>query len=156
MTDVPRLEIDEYQLDKEWIGQPRQRMVWGEKHADALLELDEAKSALEVVKAEIDKAIREKGIHIDGKKITETAIANTVLTTVECKEAVKRMNEARHKARMIEATVEALEHRKRALEKLVDLHGRDYFAEPKASEESREAVGRIEKRVARSARSGCR
>jgi hypothetical protein len=150
MSDELRLEIDEYRLDKEWVGQPNQRKVWGEKHADALLEVDEAKSALEVTKAQIDKAIRENPERFGLKKITETVVANTILTDLECQEVMKRLNEARHKARIIEAAVEALEHRKRALEKLVDLQGRDYFSEPRASEETKEKMDRVEKRAARS------
>ena len=150
MTDVPRLEINRYELDKECEGQSTQRGVWGEKHADALLEVDEAKSALAVVMAEVDRAIREEDIHINGKKITDTAIASMVLISLECKEAVKRLNEAKHAGRIVEASVEGLEHRKTMLVKMVDLHGRDYFAEPRASEDSKEAVERVNKRVARS------
>jgi len=126
-----RLEIDQLRLDEEWLNQPRQRQVWGELLADAQLAYDEAKSYLEVIKAETDREIREDPDGYGVLKVTETAVANAVTVYPAVKIATKKMNEAKHKVNVLQAAVDGLEHRKRALTELVELHGQDYYSVPK-------------------------
>ena len=65
-------------------------------------------------------------------------------------EASVAVSKAYHKVNLTQAAVTALEHRKRALEKLVDLHGQNYFAEPHAKTEGgREHVEQTKKQSAR-------
>lgn len=125
-----RLEIDPLRLDEEWIQQPKQRQVWGELLADAQLEYDTAKSQLDVIRAETDRDVREDPESYGVGKVTETSIAAAIVTHPAVKLAVKRLHEARHKVNVLQASVDGLEHRKRALTLLVELHGQDYFATP--------------------------
>ena len=145
----PRLEIDRFKLDEEWVNQPKLYREWATKHADTILEVDEAKANLDAVKSIVDAHIRADPEAYGIKKITENVVASIVLGDEDYHKALKQLREAKHKANIIEAVVTALEHRKRALEKLVDLHARDYFAEPRASKSSRDAVDDMERRTAR-------
>lgn len=126
-----RLEIDPLQLDTEWLNQPTQRQVWGELLADAQFEQDQAKSELEVIRAEVDREVREDPEGFGVGKVTEASVANAVVVHPAVKKAVKKLNEARHKVNVLQAAVDGLEHRKRALTQLVELQGQDYFATPK-------------------------
>ncbi len=126
-----RLEIDPLRLADEWLGQPAQRQIWGEKLADAQLELDEAKTYLAVAQAEVDREIREDPGDYGLAKITEAAVSTAVTVHPAVKKAARQVNQAKHRVNVLQAAVEGLEHRKRALTQLVELHGQDYFATPK-------------------------
>ncbi len=126
-----RLEIDSLRLADEWLNQPTQRQIWGEKLADAQLELDEAKTYLAVAQAEVDREIREDPGDYGLAKITEAAVSTAVTVHPAVKKAVRQVNQAKHRVNVLQAAVEGLEHRKRALTQLVELHGQDYFATPK-------------------------
>lgn len=126
-----RLEIDPLRLDDELINQPRQRGQFGELHADAVKDLDDARSALAVAEAEADRDIRENPADYGIDKLSEARISAAVTLHPAVKVASKKVNEAKHKVNILEAAVSGLEHRKRALSDLVTLHGQDYFAAPK-------------------------
>jgi len=125
-----RLEIDLLRLDEEWQGQPKMRHYFGCKLADAQFAMDEAKDGLNVIKAEMDAAIRADPAAYGLAKATESAIAGAVVRTELCVKAMKKANQAKHSLNILQAAVDGLEHRKRALTKLVELHGQDYFATP--------------------------
>jgi hypothetical protein len=126
-----RLEIDPLHLADEWLLQPLQRRAWGEQLADAQLELDEAKSNLSVAQAEADREIRENPSDHGLAKVTEASISTAVTVDPFVKKAVERVNKARHRVNVVQAAVDGLEHRKRALSMLCELHGQDYYATPK-------------------------
>jgi len=130
MTQL-RLEIDPLRLDEEWLGQPKQRQIFGELLADAQLKQDTAKSTLEVVKAETDREIREDPEAHGIGKLTEASVATAITVDPAVKVAVKKWNKARHEVNVLQAAVDGLEHRKRALTQLVELHGQDYYSTPK-------------------------
>lgn len=131
--DILRIEIDPLRLDTEWRDQPSQFLFWSEKLAEARLIVDVCKSSLEVAKAELDKDIRNNPEEFDLPKLTETVIANTIILQPKYARHLKLFNEARYDQGMIQAAVDGLDQRKRALENLVTLHGMNYFAEPKAT-----------------------
>jgi len=135
--DKSFLDINEHELDKEWIEQPRLYHKYARKLADARLAFDEAKANLDLVSADLDNKIRESPEDYDLEKVTEPGIKNCVLLQDEYREAIQALNDARHEVNVLEAAVSALDHRKRALEKLVDLFAMDYFAEPKTPKTSR-------------------
>ena len=126
-----RLEIDPLRLDEEWLDQPKQRQIFGELLADAQLELDTAKSRLEVIKAETDREIRDDPADFGLSKVTEAAVSTAVPVQPAVQIAVKKVNAAKHKVNVLQAAVDGLEHRKRALTQLVELHGQDYYATPR-------------------------
>jgi hypothetical protein len=131
------IEINENELDKEWVEQPVLYFRWARKLADARLKVDEAKAELELVTAELDSKIREDPESYGIEKLTEAGVKSTILIQEEYTDALQTFNAARHQVNILDAGVNALEHRKRALEKLVDLYARSYFAPPQASGKNR-------------------
>jgi len=141
--------IDKNILDDEWLGQPKLYFNWAVQLEDARADFEEVKAEFDVTKAEVDLAIRTNPDDYDLPKVTDKAIAAAMIVQPEYKDAQQKMFAAKHRVGILQAAVTALDHRKKALEKLVDLHGQKYFASPRASEHSREAVDDIQKSVAR-------
>ena len=141
-----RIEIDKHRLDEEWVEQP----ALFHQHAVAAVEAravwEQAKARLEVTKAEFDIEIRRDPESYEIPKLSETVIASAVASQKLVKDAVAAVIKAREEVGILEAAVSALEHRKKALEKLVELSTRDYYSEPKAKGE---VMGEVEKRSIR-------
>lgn len=147
--DSTFLEIDRDSLDEEWINQPELFFKYASRSAKASREVDEAKAELEVVKAELDKRIRSNPGKFGVGKISEKAIEGAMARTSEFQDATETYIKAKYQEGILSAAVKALDQRKKALEKLVELHGQNYFSTPKAGEHSREAVDDIERTAAR-------
>ena len=148
-VEGPRLEIDELRLDEEWVGQPKLYFTWARKQADAVRCVDQAKSALDVTRADLDADIRQNPQAYGVAKITEKVIENIILGNDGYQSAVAAVVKAKHESAILAAVVSALEHRKRALECLVTLHGQNYFSTPRADESNREVMADVEKKSAR-------
>ena len=148
------LAIDEYRLDKEWLKQPDLMYEHATMYADAKRDSSEAKSNLEIVKAQLTNKVRtypEKYGLPD--KPTEKAIEAKVLSSKRYRKAHKAMLDAVHAMDVHAGAVKGVEHRKTALEKLVSLQGQNYFSTPRASNEDRQAMdGRRSERVRTSTR----
>lgn len=134
------LFIDENLLDEEWLKQPKLMFKYGSKLADAIADLDEAKSKLNLVKAEVYQEISNDPDGYEISKTTEAAINNCMLMQPEYQAALKAFNKATHRVNIMDAAVKAIQDRRRALENMVELHGQSYFAEPRTSASSREAM----------------
>ena len=126
------LNIDLLALDQEWLRQPRMYMTAAAEAADAAAEVDRAKSALAIIKAEVELSARRDPESHGLVKATDNSVAAVVVTNVGAMDAEDRLNKARHAAAIAHAAVEALEHRKRALEGIVTLQGREQYASPRA------------------------
>jgi len=148
-TEAPRLVIDEFDLDQEWVGQPALFFRWARKKADADRCVDGAKGELDVVKADLDANIRKNPEVFGIAKITEKVVENTILSNSVYQETVQEVIKAKHDAAIIAAAVEALQHRKRALECLVTLHGQNYFSRPQATGEAKEKMSQVERTATR-------
>ena len=144
-----KIEIDRYRLDDEWVGQPELYREYATAAVEARKEWEQAKARLEVVKAEFDIEIRTNPDDYDLPKVTETVIASAIVIQQPVKDAVKAIIKAKEKLGYLEAACTALDHRKKALEKLVELHSRDYFSEPRTKGDSREVMDEVEKRAIR-------
>lgn len=124
-----RLDIDPLRLDDELIGQPAQRGQFGELHADALKDLDDAKANLSVAEAEADRDIRENPADYGIDKLSEARISAAVTLHPAVKVALKKVNEAKYKLNVLQAAIDGLEHRRAALKSLVELHGQSYYSD---------------------------
>lgn len=126
------LKVDAYNLDLEWVNFPSVFMQYSEELAKAQKEADRAKLAAEVCEAQVDKNVRADPAKygIEGKP-TEATIKAAIHLSVEYNEAQEALNEIRYKVNQYGNAVRALEHKKRALENLVILHGQSYFVDPK-------------------------
>lgn len=150
-------DIDKNLLDDEWLRQPKLYFEWAVQLEDARAEFEETKAEFDVTKSEVDLAIRmSPGDYedlpkevVEKGKITEKMVAAILITQTEYKDAQQAMFTARHRVGILQAVVTALDHRKKALEKLVDLYGQKYFATPRASENSKEAMEEVEKNSVR-------
>lgn len=145
------LKIDKLALDDEWVRQPSLYFSWAERAAKARRDWDEAKSSLEVVTAELDDKVRSNpGLYCDGK-LTEKVVEKSIVREKEYLEAVASVNKAKHRYEIASAVVSALEHKKAALGKLVDLFLASYYAEPKSRRrDSNEEMEEMSKRQVRS------
>lgn len=143
-----RLDIDILKLDKEWQDQPRLYHDGAVTTADAQKKYDEAKSQLDVVEAEYDKEIRANPDVYGLVKITESALAKTIILQPDYQAQVKKINDTKYDLDILKAYVAALDHKKRALTLLVELWIRDYYSNPQVST-SREATDEMNKRAAR-------
>jgi hypothetical protein len=144
MKEEPDLfAIDPHRLPEEWIAQPRFYRQYADRLADARKDVEEAKAALDLADAELDRDIRSDPRVFcpdlePGKKPTETAIANAKIISTRHQRANTRCIDAKHKADVLGGWLTALDHRKKALEKLVDLHLADLRAEPRESQFARD------------------
>lgn len=123
--------IDETALDVEWLEQASLMMKYARNAAELSRQLDLKKEALDLVKAELDKAIRSKPERYGIEKITEGAINSTIITHKDYAKANQEMIDARYELDIARSAVRAVDARKDALENLVRLHGQQYFAGPK-------------------------
>lgn len=131
------LHIDLGNLDSEWARQARLYNNWGNRLADAHLALDRAKNTLKVTGAECGKEIRRYPERFGLKRATEGAVKDEILLHPAYQKAVRIMNRKKHAAAILEAAVEALQHKKKSLEDLVRLRLADYFSEPQPPKEAR-------------------
>lgn len=125
------IRIDCDQLDLEWLEQANLFMKYARNAAGCRKYLDEVKEKLDLVKAELDKKIREKPENYKIEKITEAVVSATIIQQEDFKVANKEYLEAKYELDIVQAAVSAMNQRKEALENLVKLHGMQYFAGPK-------------------------
>jgi hypothetical protein len=143
------LKIDQSRLDEEWVNQPIKHREYTEDAADARREHDEFKAELEVVKAELSRAVRSSPGEYGVEKITDKAVEAAVTVQKEHKKALQNLIDAKHRMDVMSGLVDASDQRKSALGKLVDLFLADYFSRPRASGTSKEKMDEIEKKAVR-------
>lgn len=124
------ITIQEDQLDIECLEQPRLMLKYTRHAAEMRRKADEAEEALDVVKAEVEKEIREDPEHFNIPKITEAAVKAAILLERRYKAANKTFINAKFEAKVADGAVKAFENRKDMLEALIKLHGQSYFAGP--------------------------
>ena len=122
------LTVDPAALPEEWQGQPELMLRWTGKHAQAMLEVDRAKAVLDVAKATADKEIRDNPEKFGLSKITEAVVANATTLHPKVQAAVQVLGEARYAANLLQGAVQAIEDRRRALQSMVELGSREWFA----------------------------
>ena len=142
LVDSSIFDIDQNLLDVEWVNQPKLFFKYAEQLAEAERRLDEAERKLKALDADIDSIIRGRE-----EKVTEAMVKSKILGDKKHQEQEELIAKRRYKCSLLRAAVQSLDQRKRALEKLVDLHGQQYFATPKASERSKEFVDKIKEEI---------
>ena len=135
------LKIDFAQLDLNWRDQAANYMHWSNKWVAAVSERDRAKENLDVIRAEVDREIREA---YSGKKSTEAAISALVSTNTRYRKASDQLIDLNEKVNIFVSTKAAFEHRKKALEGLTQLWVNGYWSEPKISGVAKEKLGNKE------------
>lgn len=143
------VEIDENALDREWCNQSQLALRHALKLAEARKDLDYAKADLDVVDSELDRKVRRTPEVFGIEKITEGVVQGWILRQKEHAEANKALIEAKYKVNIIQAVVDAIEHRKKALENLVQLHLASYFSEPKERGDAKGKMRDVERKTTR-------
>lgn len=138
-------EIDLERLDQEWVSQPKLYHKYALKSADADDKVTRAKANLDLVEAEVALLIRSKPEKFGLKKGTDKEVNAAITVHKLYREAQDALHESMHTADIFRAKLRSLEHRKRALEKAVDLRLANYFSEPRASKQSKEAMDEADK-----------
>lgn len=141
------LDIDKHCLDEEWVDQPATYAKYARKLANARKDLDEAKATYDVIKANVSQQVYTAPEKFNIQKVTENKVQCVVTLQKECRDAHQAVIDNKHAVDIMTAMVTALDHRKSALERLVTLHGQDYFSSPRASAEDAEAMTEMEKRL---------
>jgi hypothetical protein len=126
------VSIDEIALDVEWLQQPHLMYKYAKYQAETKKAMDEAKERLDFIKAKLEMDIRANPENYGLSKVTESAIASTILLQPEYQEASKKYIEARYENDVAATAVRAIDQKKTALENLVKLLSVSYFAGPSA------------------------
>ncbi len=148
--DESILDIDLTRLDEEWINQPRLFFKYASMFAKITRKEQDAKAERELIKSEIASRMRKNPTKYGLDKATEASINSAMMKQSKYREAQNTLLNLRYDMGVIQAAVRSLDHRKSALERLVSLHGQNYFSTPTARDpNSKEAVDDIEKKAAR-------
>lgn len=127
--------IDEKNLVEEWEKQPELFLRYSMKLADARRELDEEKAALSVVNAELDRDIRENPEEHGVGKVTDASVKAAIPLNARYQKQERNVRDVKHRVDILSAYVDALDQRKKALEKIVDLHGQQYWSVPRSNDD---------------------
>lgn len=132
MEDLKNIiEIDHNALDLEWIEQPKNFLLISTELADEKKLLEKLKLRADVTESEVAKNVRDNPDKYGLSKVTEAGIKSAVAGSDEMKKALQRIIDKKHDVDILQSAVTAMDHRKRALENLVTLHGQQYFSSPK-------------------------
>lgn len=133
------MKIDPETLDIDWIRHPAKYMHYSEESAKANDRVRRFKHDLEVIDARLDQEIRIS-MEGEGKKITEASIKNMTTADERHLKATLDYNDALHEADLYSAAVKAMDHKKTALQALVQLWAGSYFAGPKTPRDLRKEM----------------
>ena len=125
------LQIDPSQLDEEWLQQPLLFDQAQEESADCLDERDTLKRQLTELEADRASYLR-KGFAEEGfaKAPAQAIVDDWVIKRPEVATLKEELHEAQMKYIRANNMVESLQMRRKALEKLCDLHISNYFSIP--------------------------
>ena len=129
IPDDPDLFVlDPNRLDMEWGLQARFYRREAEKLADLRKKLEEAKADRDVALAEMGQKVRSNPAVYGLEKATVDAVKEVV--AIKTRKDEQKVIEAQHAYDVQRALVDAIDHRKAALENLVKLRLAAYYADP--------------------------
>jgi len=128
-------DIDQNQLDREWVEHIRKFHKYAKKLVKARDEYERSKVNQDLVYAELDQEVRKHPEKYGLDKVTEGAIGKTIETNQRYREAIEKTLDTKHRVNILQIAVDTLEHRKKALENLVQLWLASYFAQPQLNGE---------------------
>lgn len=135
------LIIDSDSLDEECLGQSILYAKWSLKLVEFLNQKDRMKEKLDLIKSRLDRKIRLNpelfGLE-EGKKPTETAISNLIISSREYLQAHDEYLKVSNDLNILQIAKESFQMRKNMIENLVELHQSNYFSNPKIPSEIKE------------------
>jgi len=140
------VHIDPDNLDYEWFEHAERVEAAGLRLAKAEEARDRAKATLELVEAEVSLAVQADPKRKDKRVDTVKAL---VIVSREYATAKEEFMQLESRVRKRKVVVNALTHRKTALENAVKLWLASYNAEPKVTSATKEEIDAARKRLAR-------
>lgn len=134
------MKIDEMNLEKEWLRQPSLVFYYGEMEANARARLEHLKLKMDIALAKLKKSIAKNPEKFGLVKNSDPAIQAAVESSETYQMWQGKIINAKKNLSILTAAVNAVEHRKRSLEKLVDLFIRNYYAEPHPNQDGRKMI----------------
>ncbi len=134
-AELDSISPDKNRLDEEWEAQPRLVLKCGLELLEAEETRDRLEVELELCIADLDADIREDPEKYGIPKVTEDAVKKCIKGQKKYTIKTNKLAKAKRTVAYLRIKLQALENRKKALENLVMLHGRSYFAEPNPKEE---------------------
>jgi len=130
------MQINPNDLSGEWLEQASVYQEVAEMTADAKKEIDDLKDAISSREATLDQQIRTDPIGYGIPKVTDKAVICRIELDDGLAEMRKKLNQAVHTHNMLTGALTALNHRKHALENLVQLTVTGIYAEPKKGKQT--------------------
>lgn len=132
------ISIDKDQLDLEWLMSGNTYMDWVEYQVNCADLLKDKENKLELLEAQLDKKIRSSEDNQEKdekpkKKLTEAGIKNEIILDKEYQALKEEIRVAKFDLAIANGVLTSLDHKKKALERLVDLWIMGYNSEPKQS-----------------------
>lgn len=134
MSKKSILEVDMFQLDKEWSEQAKNYHDYAKKVSEARFEYSKKKAMLDLIKAELSLDIRNNPDKYKLPKTTEDTINSAVTVHDRTKIAQQEMFDSKKELDDLEAVLSALDHKKYALQDMVQLFLADYFSTPRSKQ----------------------
>jgi hypothetical protein len=128
--DPDFFDFDLHALHKEWHRQPKLYHKYAMMLVDAKAALDAAEAQLALRQADLDGGIRARPERYGLEKITEGAIKALILTDGQFQNDQQAVADCQRRVGELQVAVQTLDHRKKALENVVQLWLADYFSEP--------------------------
>lgn len=129
-TDPSFYDVDEHDLIGEARSHSKRMFEMSSTLAEAEADAKQADVLVELVEAELDKAIRSNPEAFGLKKISENAVKNAIKLTKKWQKAKERCIEAEKTRDIFKGGVEALKHRKDMIGNVVYLRGQNYYSDP--------------------------
>lgn len=129
-TDPSFFDVDENNLVEEAKSHSKRMFEMCSTLAEAEADAKQADVLVEIIEAELDKAIRSNPESFGIKKISENAIKNCIKLTNKWQKAKERCIQAEKTRDVFKGGVEALKHRKEMIGSVVYLHGQSYYSSP--------------------------
>jgi len=149
---IEDMSIQPDELDMEWLDQPKLMVKYSAKLAEAKERRDLMKEEIDLIRAELDRDIREDPEKFGMVKLTETAVSNCILTMDDYKDAQEQLRRSNYDVNVLQGVVQAIEQRKSALENMVRLLNQNYFAGPSVPRNLQEEMGLRQERSNKSVR----
>ncbi len=129
MKRPPRniLEIQKLVLDDEWCEFPQTYEGWLQILEEYRQKLREAETEMELVEAQIKTKIRKSAV-----KITEASVKERMILHPEYQRMTKEINRTKRRVGILDAFCKGLDAKRKGMEKLVDLHGQQFWSKPRS------------------------
>jgi len=125
------MRIDESALDVECLDQADLMLKYTTLQAELQRDEELSREDLDLKRAELDKAIRSDPDKYDIDKVTEAVVMNTIIKDVVYRKMNAEYIDTKFENNVAKGAVRAVAARKDMLERLILLHGQQYFAGPK-------------------------